>query len=190
MARAKMKHEARLAYAVEEIIDAPEHHDYARAMGLLTWGTWEPIARPVEARRGDFAQAYPPSAPSAFQGSVLEKDSRGEYGPAPAAKRLARFVDGDGAFGSLAEVLARYGLKLRYGPAYVPKAVEVPAFRDVALLRNQRLRTLYGAVDLQAQDMDAAKAAELDRLEKKRAAEEIRKARERMRENPPTINHN
>ena len=88
----------------------------------------------------------------------------------------------DSSFGSLAEVLARYGLKRRTGPAYVPREIEVAAFREVTRVRNQRLRMLHGRVDIEADNMDQAKAAEIDRLEKKRAAEQIREARARMRE--------
>ena len=169
------------AYSAEDIIDAPEHHEYARAMGLLTWGTWDAGARSFEDRVKDFVQASPAAAPARFQGSILVKISEGEYGPADQAERVARVGRTDNSFGTLAEVLARYGLKLRKGVQYASRHVEVSAFRDVTRVRNQRLRVLHGRVDVEADNMDEAKAAELDRLEKKHAAEQIREARERMR---------
>jgi hypothetical protein len=150
-------------------------------MGLLTWGTWDSSARPVQERVQDFTSAYPPPDPAKFQGSVLKKTKEGDFGPAGPEERRRRFEKDDGPFGSLAEVLARYGLKLVEGPVYVPRLVGVPPFREVARLRNQRLRGLHGAVDIEPENMDDAKAAELERLEKKRAAEQIREARERMR---------
>jgi hypothetical protein len=169
-------------YNVSDIDDAPEKHEYARAMGLLTWGTWQSGVRPFEERLRDFLQAYPPESPGRFQGSMLVRNSQGEYGPGTSADRVARFKDGGGRFGGLAEALARYGLRLRNGEAYEPRPVEVGSFRDVARLRNLRLRRLHGTVDVEAENMDEAKAAELERREKKQAADEIRQARERMRQ--------
>ncbi len=168
-------------YSPDDIIDAPEHHEYARAMGLLTWGTWDLEARPFEERLKDFFQAFPAEAPARFQGSMLVKTSEGEYGPAAQDERLVRVGAIDSSFGALAEALARYGLKLRTGPQYDPREIEVAPFREVTRVRNQRLRTLHGGVDIEADNMDEAKAAEIDRLEKKRAAEQIRAARESMR---------
>src|SRR2546422_5901710 len=77
-------------YDPDEIIDAPEHHEYARAMGLLTWGTWDAEPRPFEERLKDFLQAYPPEAPALFQGAMLVKTRAGEYGPAAQDERLVR----------------------------------------------------------------------------------------------------
>lgn len=171
----------REAYSAGDIFDAPEHHEYARAMGLLTWATWDEGRKPFEERLKDFLQAYPPDAPARFQGSMLAKAPEGEYGPAPDGGRLARILRQDNSFGTLAEVLARHGLKLRSGSDYVPHRVEVSPFREITRLRNQRLRTLYGRVDVEADNMDEAKAAEIERLEKKHAAEQIRMARELMR---------
>jgi hypothetical protein len=169
-------------YDVAAITDAPEHYEYARAMGLLTWGTWQVEPRPFEERLKDFLQAHPPEGPSRFQGSVLVRNAAGEYGPGTSGDRATRFAGNDSLFGALAESLARYGLKLRNHPAYAPRSMEVGSFREVTRARNLRLRQLHGSVDIEAENMDAAKAAELDRLEKKQAAEEIRRARERMRE--------
>jgi hypothetical protein len=165
----------------DEIVDAPEHHEYARAMGLLTWGTWDPDRRPFEERLKDFLQAYPADAPTRFQGPMLAKSAEGEYGPAPEGARLERIEGLDNSFGALGEALARYGLKRQSASPYSPCEIEVAPFREVTRARNQRLRVLHGKVDIEADNMDAAKAAELDRLEKKNAAEQIREARERMR---------
>jgi hypothetical protein len=63
----------------------------------------------------------------------------------------------------------------------IPCEIEVAPFREVTRARNQRLRALHGRVDIEADNMDEAKAAELERLEKKHAADQIREARERMR---------
>ena len=172
---------ARGVYSPDDIIDAPEHHEYSRAMGLLTWSTWHAEVRSYEERLRDFLQACPPEAPVRFQGSLLVKTPDGEYGPAPEGHRLERLEVVDHLFGSLTELLARYGLKRRGGPEYLPSDIQVASFREVTRVRNQRLRALHGRVDIEAENMDEAKAAELERLERKRAAEEIREARERMR---------
>jgi hypothetical protein len=167
-------------YRRDDIVDAPEHYEYARAMGLFTWGTWDDGERPFEDRLSDFLQAHPPKAPARFQGSMLTK-TEGEYGPATSEERLVRLRGSNNSFGTLAEVLARYGLKQRSGPEYVPQTVEVSPFREITRLRNQRLRALHGRADVEAENMDEAKAVEIERLERKQAAEQIREARERMR---------
>jgi hypothetical protein len=168
-------------YDVAGVEDAPEHYEYSRAMGLLTWGTWQVGPRPFEERLKDFLQAFPPESPICFQGSVLVRNAQGEYTPGMPGDRLARFQSGESQFGAVAEALARYGLRLRNAAAYVPRSLAIGSFRDVARLRNVRLRRLHGSVDVEAENMDAAKTAELERLEKKQAAEQIREARERMR---------
>lgn len=168
-------------FTPDEIVDAPEHHEYARAMGLLTWGTWDAEPRPFEERRKDFLQAYPADAPARFQGSMLAKTVDGEYGPAPQGARLKRIEALDNSFGTLSETLARYGLKRGSAPPYIACEVEVAPFREVTRARNQRLRVLHGNVDIEAENMDAAKVEEIERLERKQAAEKIREARERMR---------
>jgi hypothetical protein len=176
-----------VAYETSEIVDAPEHYEYARAMGLLTWGTWDSEARPFEERVKDFLQAFPATAFVRFQGSMLVRTADGEYGPADRDARLRRSALADNSFGTVDETLARYGLKRPSKMPYEPAPVEVAPFRETAQRRNQRLRTLYGAVDVEPENMDAAKAAEMDRIERKLAAEQIRAARERMREDsgPP-----
>src|SRR3972149_5377473 len=114
----------REAYSAGDIVDAPEHHEYARAMGLLTWATWDEGRKPFEERLKDFLQAYPSDAPTRFQGPMLAKAPEGEYGPAPDGGRLARVLTDDNSFGALTEVFARHGLKLRSGSDYVPRRVE------------------------------------------------------------------
>jgi hypothetical protein len=168
-------------YVVDDIVDAPQHHAYARAMGLLTWGTWDAEKRPFEERLKDFLQAYPPNAPARFQGTMLTRSPEGEYGPASNLDRLARIRAATSSFGTLPETLARYGLMQQSGPDYSPNPVTVTPFREVTRVRNQRLRILHGRVDIEADNMDEAKATELDRLERKHAAEQIRQARDRMR---------
>jgi hypothetical protein len=172
-------------FSPEEIVDAPEHHDYARAMGLLTWGTWDAEARPFEERLKDFLQAYPPDAPARFQGPMLVKTGAAEYGPAPGGSRFERIEALDNSFGTLGEALARYGLKRRPAPSYVACEIEVSPFREVTRARNQRLRILHGRVDIEAENMDEAKLAEIERQEKNRAAEQIRAARQGMQRKAP-----
>jgi hypothetical protein len=150
-------------------------------MGLLSWGTWDAEPRPVEERVKDFLQVYPPEGPTRFQGSLLARTVEGDYVPAPQERRVARLSAKDSSFGTMEEALARFGLKLRVGPDYVPREIEVAAFREVTRARNQRLRMLHGRVDVEADNMDEAKALEIERLEKKQAAEQIREARARMR---------
>ena len=179
-----LEQSGRKGYLPEDIVDAPEHHEYARAMGLLTWATWDTNVRPFEERLRDFLQAHPAEEPDRFQGSMLTKTPDGEYGPTPQDERLQRIEALDGSFGTLVEALARYGLKRLSGPEYVPREIEVAPFREITRVRNQRLRIIHGRVDIEANNMDEAKAAEIDRLEKKRAAEQIRAARERMLREP------
>ena len=57
---------------------------------------------------------------------------------------------------------------------------EPSAFRETAKRRNRRLRVLHGGVDIEAADMDAAKADFLDRQEAARAAQDVRDAVKRM----------
>ena len=77
-------------YAADDIVDAPEHYAYARAMGLLTWGSWDTQTRPFEDRLRDFMQAFPMEEPARFQGSMLTRTVEGEYGPAEQGERRRR----------------------------------------------------------------------------------------------------
>ena len=169
-------------YSVEAIVDAPEHYEYARAMGLLTWGTWNHEPCPFDERLKRFTMAYPVDDPVHFQGSLLGRSTSGHFGPVPTESRLSRFQADDNNFGGLAEILARYGLRILNRPLYTPIQVTERKLRELTIIRNQKLRQLHGSVDIEPLQMSEAKAAELDKLEKQKAAEEIRQARERMRE--------
>ena len=171
-----------VCYSVESIVDAPEHYEYARAMGLLTWGIWNHEPRPYEERLKDFTMAFPIHDPTKFQGSMLCRTKTGHFGPAAAEGRQKRFLTQDNTFGGYTELLARYGLKSLNSPSYTPTPIVDRQLREITIVRNQKLRVLHGSVDVEPLQMDEAKAAELDRLEKKQAAEEVRLARERMKE--------
>lgn len=162
------------------IVDAPEYYELARAMGTLTWGTWDSGVRPWEERREDFLQAHPPNAPLMNTGSSLQRMPDGSYGPADEKTRLLRLVPNHSGPGSIHERLSRFGLKLLDSPAVQKTAFEPAAFRETARLRNQKLRVLHGGVDVEPEDMDAAKANLLERQEKQEAAQQVRAARKQM----------
>jgi len=164
-----------------QIVDAPEHYELSRAMGVLTWGTWDHGVRPFEQRLAEFLSAFPPRDPVKHANLGLSRRADGFYGPATRAEALRRFLAVDSRSGSLHEILARYGLKLASAAAKPRKGFSPGDFRETARSRNQKLRALHGGVDIEPQNMDAAKAELLDRVEKQRAAQEVRNARERMR---------
>jgi hypothetical protein len=169
-------------YDSDDVRDAPEHHEHARAMGTLTWGTWDHSVRPFEQRRQDFVAAFPPADPVRFSpGGGLIRQQDGTFAPGSPASRLQRFLADDWVPGSIHELLSRYGLRLSNGPAHRERSFVAGSFRDTARKRNHRLRVLHGGVDIEAADMDAAKAEFLDVQEKKRAAEEVRQALKQMR---------
>jgi hypothetical protein len=168
-------------YESGDLRDAPEYYEHARAMGTLTWGTWDHSIRPFEQRRQDFVAAFPPADPVRFSpGGSLIRQQDGTFAPGSAASRLQRFLADDWLPGSIHELLSRYGLKLSGGPAYRERSFLAGAFRDSARKRNHRLRVLHGGVDVEAADMDAAKAEFLDLQEKKKAAEQVREAVRQM----------
>ena len=168
-------------YDPDELRDAPEHYDHARAMGTLTWGTWDHSVRPFEQRRRDFIATFPPTDPVRFSpGGSLIRQEDGTCAPGSAASRLQRFLAHDWLPGSIHELLSRYGLRLTSGPAYRERSFVAGAFREVAKRRNHRLRVLHGGVDIEPVDMDAAKTEVLDLQEKKKAAEEVRRALKQM----------
>jgi len=169
------------AFDSSEIVDAPEHHGLSRAMGVLTWGTWDHGVRPFEQRLAEFLAAFPPQDPLKNTNLGLSRRADGSYGPATRLEALDRFLAADGRAGSLHEVLARYGLKLAFSRRKPLREFSPGDFRETARSRNQKLRALHGGVDIEPQNMDAAKAELLDKTEKKLAAEQIRKARTRMR---------
>lgn len=169
-------------YDPDSLMDSPEHHPFSRAMGILTWSTWDHGVRPVEDRVRDFVDAYPPSDPIRRLGSPLGRGPDGNYSVGGREEALARFLSRDWRPGAIHELLARYGLKLADAPPMGANQFAPLEFRAVTRQRNYRLRVLHGSVDIEPADMDAAKAEMLDRDEKRRAAEEIRAARKRMAE--------
>jgi hypothetical protein len=177
MARAKKP-----KYDSTRIVDAPEHHELARAMGAMTWGTWEHGFRPLEERIKDFCASYPPDDPVKFSRGSLARNGKAEFAPGSSKNRLARFTATDWRPGSLHALLARYGLKLSDAPPRPERQLQLDPFKIVARRRNMKLRVLHGDIDVSPQDMDAAKAEYLDRREKQQAAQDIRQARQQMKD--------
>jgi hypothetical protein len=163
------------------IVDAPEHYSYARAFGVLTSRTWDTAVRPADHRIREFLSAFPPSDPARYlAGGELRRRPDGHFDPGTSAGRLERFLSDDDRPGSLRELLARYGLKLR-GTQELRKRPFLPGpLRETAQRRNLKLRVLHGTVDIEPSNMDAAKAEYLDREEKKQAAADVREALRRM----------
>jgi len=169
-----------LSYDPSRIIDAPEFHDLSRAMGILTWETWDHGVRPVEERIRDFVAAFPPEDPLRFASGASHAQT--EPLPRKDGQPAERFFSATWRAGSLYELLSRYGLKLPDAPPYSCPRFTPGAFREVARRRNAKLRTIHGAVDVEPADMDAAKAEYLDRQERRRAAADVRAAVKRMHE--------
>jgi hypothetical protein len=168
-------------YDVETLVDAPEHHAYSRALGILTWSTWDHGVRPADQRIADFVTTFPPHDPVRYSaGGSLTRQSDGTMAPGTTESRLERFRAGDWRAGSLHELLARYGLRASDGPAFQERPFVPGSMRDTARRRNVKLRVLHGGVDIEPADMDAAKASLLELQEKKKAAEEVREALKRM----------
>jgi len=170
-------------YDPSAIVDAPEHYEYARAMGVLTWGTWDHEVRPVAQRIADFTSTYPPDDPTRFtpSGSLLTSPDPLRFAPGTAESRLQRFLSTDWRPGSIHELLSRHGLKLPNAPERQARPFEPGSVRDTTRRRNIRLRLLHGGVDIEPENMDAAKAEYLDRQEAKQAAQDVRDALKRMR---------
>ncbi|SRR5579883_1726278 len=170
-------------YEPSKLVDAPESYAYARALGTLTWATWDHDARPFEQRVEDFVRAFPPSDPLRhIGGGDLTRRADGSYGPGEKTEQLQRFLAEDWRPGSLYELLARYGLKLAGAPARVERPFVPAPMRDTAQRRNMKLRVLHGSVDIEARNMDAAKAELLDRQEKRDAALQVREALKKMKQ--------
>jgi hypothetical protein len=180
--RSRKQSEPEQHYDPNKIVDAPEFHGLAKAMGTLTSSSWDHSERSFGERKADFLFAYPPHNPTRFSGGELEKRADGIYGPAEAATLLKRFLSEDWRPGSLFELLARHGLRLVDGKTPIPRDFEPAEFLATARRRNHRLRVLHGGVDIEAKDMDAEKVAWLERQERIRAAEQVREARKRMRD--------
>lgn len=163
-----------------DILDAPEFHEEARAMGILTTGTWDEDRRSFEDRRADFLFAHPPADPTRNIGGRLQRQDDRSFAPGDQRARLERFLAPTWNLGSIHEVLSRFGLRMKSAPPYEGHLVRLDPLRDVAKRRNVRLRVLHGGVDVEPANMDAAKAEFLDRQEKEQAARDIRQARQRM----------
>ena len=182
----------RQVQAVEErhydeslIVDAPEHHEYSRAMGVLTWSTWDHGTRPVAQRVAEFVRAYPPTDPvKCVPGGSLVRTERSQSfaPPGTVQSRLTRFLATDWRPGSIYELLSRYGLKIAGATPIQVRPFEPGSLRDTTRKRNIRLRVLHGGVDIEPENMDAAKAEYLERQEQKQAAEQVRSAVKKMRE--------
>lgn len=177
-------------YDASKIVDAPEFHDLARSLGTLTWGTWDHSTRSFEERLSDFVAAHPPENPLRYTepGLRLIRPDSNEFTPPTVEARLQRLL-GQATFesGSLHELLARFGLRMADGPPVETwrnsaEGVEQAQRRELAKRRNHKLRILHGQADIEAKDMNAAKAEYIEREEKKRAAQEIREALNAMRE--------
>jgi hypothetical protein len=172
-------------YDQSAIVDAPEHHEYSRAMGVLTWGTWDHDVRPFAQRVAEFVSAYPPTNPVKFvPGGSLVPTDRGQpfAPPGTAESRLERFLASDWRPGSIYELLSRYGLKIAAATPVQARPFEPASMRDTTRKRNIRLRVLHGGVDIEPENMDAAKAEYLERQEQKQAAEQVRNAVKKMRQ--------
>ena len=170
-------------YDARELIDAPEHYKYAKAFGVLTGGTWDHRVRSFEDRAREFVQSFPPEdAVRNSPGRSISRRAGASFAPGSPSSRLKRFGADDRRPGSLHELLARYGLKVKDHPAPLTDAFEPEPPNEAARRRNIRLRLLHGGVDVEPSDMDAAKATYLDRQETKKAASEVRAAVERMHE--------
>jgi|SRR5579871_2548738 len=169
-------------YNPAKIVDAPEYYSLSRAMGILTWSTWDQSVRPAEDRVAEFLATFPPADPTCHLAGSLVKTPGGMYDVAPPDQAIVRFLAADGRVGSLHELLARYGLKMTDGPAIPEQQFDPGSFLVVTRRRNHKLRVLHGGVDVEPDDMDAAKAEYLDRQEKQQAATEVRAARKRMQE--------
>jgi hypothetical protein len=170
-------------YDPGKLEDAPEHHDYSRAMGILTWGTWDHGVRSHAERIKDFVLAFPPEDPvRRLDGGDLEALADGSRAPGTPERRLQRFTQRDWRPGSLDELLARYGLRAPDAPALVQRPFVPEPLRQTTQRRNMKLRVLHGGVDIEAKNMDAAKADYLDRQEKRQAAADVREALKKMRE--------
>jgi len=170
-------------YDPGEIVDAPECYGYSRAFGILTRGTWDHRVRSFEERIGEFVRGFPPEDPMRnFPRESILRDGKGGFVSGSSSVRLARFGGGDWKTGSFHELLARYGLKIKGDTVNLTGGFEPDSAREAATRRNTKLRMLHGGVDVEATNMDAAKAAYLDREESRKAAEEIQAAVKKMQE--------
>src|ERR1700687_572753 len=181
MASNKAQASPKRYYDPTKLLDASEHHEYSRAMGLLTWGTWDYGVRPVEQRVGDFVSAFPPEDPTRFSmGGSLVRQPDKTFAPGTKESALERFLAEDWRPGSFHELLSRYGLTALDGPEVQARPFVPDPLRETARRRNVKLRVLHGGVDVEPANMDAAKASFLDIQEKKQAAIDVRAALKQM----------
>jgi hypothetical protein len=169
-------------YDPDDIVDAPEHYALSKALGILTWDIWDHEERSVGERKRDFVTAFPPRNPVLFCVRGMERTTDREWSPRDRTRELERFLSRDGRANGIDSVLAHYGLKLKGAPPL--QRLRTNPARDplqAARERNHGLRVLHGSVDIEPKDMDSAKTAFVEQQEKKRAAEEIREARKRLK---------
>ena len=176
-------------YDPSKIVDAPTFHDLARSLGTLTWGTWDHSERTFEERKSEFIATHPEDDPLKYTEPGLRQVFPGsnEFAPPTSEARLERLHSPTFEAGSIHELLARFGLRMADGPPVETwrdssEGVEHAHRRELAKRRNHKLRVLHGKADIEAKNMDAAKAEYIEREEKKRAAREVREALRKMRE--------
>ncbi len=176
-------------YDPSKIVDAPAFHDLGRSLGTLTWGTWDHSKRTFEERKSEFIAAHPPGDPLRYTEPGLRQVRPGlnEFAPPTSEARIERLRSTKFKSGSIHELLARFGLRLVDGPPVETwrdssEGVEHARRRELAKRRNHKLRVLHGKADIEAKNMDAAKAEYIEREEKKRSAREVREAVHRMRD--------
>jgi len=88
----RRKASSEFAFDSSKIVDAPEHHELSRALGVLTWGTWDHGVRPFEQRLAEFLAAFPPGDPLKNMNRGLSLQADGYYGPATRAGRWIDFL--------------------------------------------------------------------------------------------------
>lgn len=177
------------SYDPSKIDDAPAFHELARSLGTLTWGTWDHSERAFEERKDQFMAAYPPQNPLYYTKPGLRQVRPGsnEFAPPTVEAQTERLWSPTFESGSIHELLARFGLRMVDGPPVETwressEGVEQAHRRELAKRRNHKLRILHGTADIEAKNMDAAKAEYIEREEKKRAAREVREALRQMRD--------
>ena len=170
-------------YEPTEILDAPEHYEYSRALGILDWGTWDHEVRPFKERVCEFVHTFPPQDPLVNAPSASLVHQRNKTLPSDeGSSQLDRFLAKNWRCGSLHELLSRYGLKMSNQPRFERYSFKPAPLRETALRRNMKLRSLHEGVDVEASDMNAAKTAYLEKQESQKAAREVRSALKKMNE--------
>ncbi len=178
-----------VCYDSSKIVDAPAFHDLARSLGTLTRGTWDHSERTLKERKSEFIAAHPQRDPLRYTEPGLRqvRPDSNEFAPPTPETRLERLQSSTFESGSIHELLARFGLRMADGPPVEAwrdssEGVEHAHRRELAKRRNHKLRVLHGKADVEAKNMDAAKAEYIEREEKKRAAREVREALRKLRD--------